>query len=303
MAHILRLRGHQQFHDPRGWGLFRLAHHRLARSPPPPSYVSLANLCPQQKEKLAKHLAPLPESQDWLDSLDGNMSFVQLEKGALDISKVCDNAQQVLRKLTSSTSPWEEVMQLVCEMHSIDQANCQWRQRPEWSFKTLSREEISTEPSATCHLPERVEIHRDLWMAYEWNYHRTSRIILHQQLIECLYQASTGSAELPTSFSEDEVTTWAEASMSTIRVLIDEVLSTVPQSLGDVDCLGQYIGGRSDAPRCQAIGAYLILWPIRVIKGPTSRATEPQRLRADDVFERIRECTGMKSHLGTLSSI
>jgi hypothetical protein len=29
MAHILRLRGHEQFHDPRGWGLFRLAHHRL----------------------------------------------------------------------------------------------------------------------------------------------------------------------------------------------------------------------------------------------------------------------------------
>jgi hypothetical protein len=29
MAHILRLRGHEQFYDPRGWGLFRLAHHRL----------------------------------------------------------------------------------------------------------------------------------------------------------------------------------------------------------------------------------------------------------------------------------
>lgn len=29
MAHILRLRGHAQFYDPRGWGLFRLAHHRL----------------------------------------------------------------------------------------------------------------------------------------------------------------------------------------------------------------------------------------------------------------------------------
>lgn len=29
MAHILRLRGHGQFHDARSWGLFRLAHHRV----------------------------------------------------------------------------------------------------------------------------------------------------------------------------------------------------------------------------------------------------------------------------------
>lgn len=29
MANILRLRGHAQFYDARGWGLFRLAHHRL----------------------------------------------------------------------------------------------------------------------------------------------------------------------------------------------------------------------------------------------------------------------------------
>ncbi|KAL2208374.1 hypothetical protein CC79DRAFT_567195 [Sarocladium strictum] len=29
MAHILRLRGYEQFHEPRGWGLFRVAHHRL----------------------------------------------------------------------------------------------------------------------------------------------------------------------------------------------------------------------------------------------------------------------------------
>lgn len=29
MAHILRLRGHDQFYDARSWGLFRLAHHRV----------------------------------------------------------------------------------------------------------------------------------------------------------------------------------------------------------------------------------------------------------------------------------
>lgn len=29
IAHILRLRGHEQFNDPRSWSLFRLAHHRI----------------------------------------------------------------------------------------------------------------------------------------------------------------------------------------------------------------------------------------------------------------------------------
>lgn len=28
MAHILRLRGPEQMHGPRGWSLFRLSHHR-----------------------------------------------------------------------------------------------------------------------------------------------------------------------------------------------------------------------------------------------------------------------------------
>jgi hypothetical protein len=31
MAHILRLRGHDQFHSPRGWGLFQIAHHRMVK--------------------------------------------------------------------------------------------------------------------------------------------------------------------------------------------------------------------------------------------------------------------------------
>ncbi|KAG9253963.1 uncharacterized protein F5Z01DRAFT_655617 [Emericellopsis atlantica] len=284
MAHILRLRGHHQFYEPRAWGLFRLAHHRL------------------QKERLAKHFSPLPESQDWINALDDDASFSRLEKGALRISEVCVKARMLLQQLTSYTSSSEEVLQLVREMYCLDQEVSEWRRRPEWSFKTVSRSEISSEAEVSNHLPERVEIHRDIWMAYEWNYHRTARLILHQQLLQCLEKLASSSSTIESGHLDSQIACWMERSVSTIHTLADQVLATVPQSLGNVNSLGQYRRNRTAQSSHRAIGAYLLLWPIRVIGSETSRAAERQIRSAVVVLDGIREHTGMKSHLGTLST-
>ena len=190
---------------------------------------------------------------------------------------------------------------MVKEMHDLDQVASTWRQGPSWAYKTIHRSEITQDRSIAHKLPEFVQLHRDVWIAYEWNYHRTARIILHEQLLECLdrlqsvYSGSQGPSPM-------DLCLLKEASISIIRALVDEVLFTVPQSLGDVDHEGNIMHTPSPGPNCQAVGGYFLLWSIKTIK-VTRSATEEQREVAKEVFERIRECTGMKSALGELSSI
>lgn len=189
-------------------------------------------------------------------------------------------------------------------MHTLDGETTKWRRRPEWSFKTIKTSDIVGYQRKNFHLPDFVQIHGDVWMAYEWNYHRTARILLHLQLLTCLTAIESDDAE----FLEEEtaeVMAWRDTSTFIVRALAEEVLSTVAQTFGDVDNLGRSTAGvyGADAPRCQAIGAYLMLWPAKIIKSEESVATAGQKKAARGVFERIRECTGMKRSLGSLSII
>lgn len=258
---------------------------------------------------MAKRLSPLPESQAWLDSLNSCSPFVQLEKGALLVSQVCERAREGMKQISSGSLPPAEFVSLVSEMYDIDEEISRWRQRPEWSFEVLAREDILSKEDISKSLPERVEIHRDIWMAYEWNYHRTGRILLHQQLLDCLrhfLRTSTpispfSDNQLP--FSNSDISHWISNSVTTIRTLIEDIFATVPQSFGDIDCLGIHQPSHNGPPRGRAIGSYLLLWPIRVIISETSEATREQKKRGEVVFDQIREHTGMKSHLGQLSNI
>lgn len=278
MAHILRLRGQEQFHDPRGWGLFRLAHHRL------------------QKQYLAKQLSPLPESQGWLDKLNDDMASVKLEKDGLAINQVCQQANQLLSSINAGDTEAHRLLDLIDEMLRLDQEATHWRKKPEWNFQSRARDEVLENRESNFWLPESIQLHPDLWMAYEWNYHRTARIILHQKLVACLEKVNTA---LP---SDSRVVSRTTESVSTVQSLAGEVLATVPQSFGDIDHLGRWHAG-SKAARWQAVGAYLLLWPIKIIKSRSALTTGSQKEDAQRVFERIRECTGIKSSLGALSEI
>ncbi|CZR51355.1 related to negative acting factor [Phialocephala subalpina] len=250
MAQILRLRGPDQIYSARGWSMFRLAHHRL------------------QKEQLALGQAPIAESQAWMDSLNEEIPDVRLEKHAFEISKISERARRLLKEI--ETAPDQT---LIKEMLKLDRVSTTWRNGPEWAFKTV--------PTPTGF----IQLHRDVWIAYEWNYHRTARIILHKQLLDCLERMD--SPEL------------TAASTGVIRGLTDEILSTVPQMMGDIDSDGRPMNNQILS---RGIGAYFLLWPIKVVKGASS-ATEEQRKAAQKVFERIRDYTGMKTALGEASSI
>ncbi|KAH0526071.1 hypothetical protein TsFJ059_009451 [Trichoderma semiorbis] len=283
MAQLLRLRGSDLVYNARGWSLFRLAHHRI------------------QKQRLAYHMSQIPETSDLLKGLNDNEPSVRLEKNADDILETCKRARTLLSLITAGGLPASTVVDMIKELHSSDQEAVSWRQTSQWSFTNIVVAERPDLSSAAHGITETIQLHPDVWMAYEWNYHRTARIIFLQQVLQC----STAALEAPDLEEVDEQTlntTIAECVLM-IQWLADEFLATVPQSLGSVDHMGRLHSSNDGLPRCRAIGGYLLLWPTRTIKAETSATSIDQKERAQRVYERIRECTGMKDLLGDKSII
>lgn len=252
----------------------------------------------QLKEQLAFKQTPLPESETWLDSLDQGVPHIRAEKDSHEIAKVCQRGRDLLASVhdaaeLSATKLWEMVQELL----TLDNTVTSWRDSPEWSYKTMDRKDLATDEKMRSTLPKRIELHPDVWMAYEWNYHRTARIILHEHLIDCLNRLIS---QLP---SNANILAHKQASIRNIRDLADQILSTVPLSLGDIDHVGRIINSSDQyTSKCRGIGGYFLLWPIKIIKS-TKSATEEQRMDAQRVFQRIRDCTGMKDVLGEKSNI
>ena len=194
----------------------------------------------------------------------------------------------------------EQTLSMVNEMLALDRAATTWRDNPVWRYKTISLFEITQDIEMISTCPEYVQLHHDVWIAYEWNYHRTARIILHEHILLCLGRLESICA-VGQEILLNDLRSLRQGSTTIVQGLVDEVLSTVPQSLGDIDHEGNIVD-KSRIPKCRGVGGYFLLWPIKISKN-THSATERQRCAAQRVFERIRECTGMKSALGDLSSI
>ncbi|CAJ2513949.1 Uu.00g020680.m01.CDS01 [Anthostomella pinea] len=247
MAQILRIRGHEQVHSPRGWSLFRLAHHRI------------------QKQQLAFNLPPLVESGHWIDQLNEDLPFVRLEKSALRISQTCERARKLQQTLSGGSLPVAQFLDVVNELLELDRETVRWRQTPRWSYTTLNVVDLPAFESSPRSLTNTIQLHADVWMAYEWNYHRTARIIAHKHLLKALETVLTSSDLDVTAI--DTLRVMSEQSTTAIHILADDILATVPQSLGDINHLGCMHDATSGPLRSRAIGGYLLLWPIKVIKG------------------------------------
>jgi hypothetical protein len=299
MKQILRLRGPHQMYGARGWSLFRLAHHRLVGSRHCHCVwlvIAESDLM-QQCQNLAFNQEPMAESELWLESLNEEIPFVQIEKHNFQISQTCQRANTLLNRLDITDSSVDEILAVVQEMRALDQESLTWRMGPEWEFKTINVLQLSQNPTILTQFPATVELHRDIWIAYEWNYHRTARIMLHQKTLQCLDRLPSGPE--PQSI---KVAQLKQESISIVQGLADQILATVPQTLGDIDCDGNVLSSSDRVPECRAIGAYFLLWPIKILKS-LAIASSQQRADAKEVFERIRQYTGMKATLQDLSNI
>ena len=183
-------------------------------------------------------------------------------------------------------------------MHELDQIATTWRKGPEWAYREIHYSDMNQDWTKFPNFPAYLQLHHDVWIAYEWNYHRTARMIMHEHLLECLSRLQNSQSGI----SPLELASTEQASLVIIRTLANEILSTVPQSLGDIDHQGNLTESSSSTPKARGLGAYFLLWPIKMIKALKHPTTEQKRV-AQAVFERIREYTGMKSTLGERSNI
>lgn len=243
----------------------------------------------------------IPETSNLLNELNGSEPSVRLEKNADDILETCKRAQTLLGLITAGGLPASTVVDMIKELHSSDQEAVSWRQTSQWSFTSIAVSERPDLSSAARGITETIQLHSDVWMAYEWNYHRTARVIFLQQLLQCS-RAALEAPDLEEAHEQRLHNTIAEC-IATIQWLADEFLSTVPQSLGDVNHMGRLHDSNDGPPRCRAIGGYLLLWPTRTVKAETSATSADQKERAQRVYEKIRACTGMKDLLGDKSII
>lgn len=230
----------------------------------------------------------------------------KLERDGQSISILCHRARQLLARISDTNAPPRtEALKLVKEMQQLDKEAAEWRQTPEWAYSIVPKPTHMDIPhDIYTLLPDGLQLHRDVWMAYEWNYHRAARMILHGQLLHCLGEVVAGieaESEVQVEISLD-LRTNMETSIAIVQMLAEEVLATVPQCFGDIDATGRPIE-KGKLPGCRAIGAYLLLWPIKIIKGVEAATSKQQKEVGGLVFERIRDCTGMKKNLGNLSII
>jgi len=246
-------------------------------------------------------MLPVPETTNWLDQLNDNEPYVRLEKNTNAISDTCQRARMLLEVINAGGLPASTIVDTINELHSLDQAVVTWRQSSEWSFTNLFLSERPDLEPAARGITDQIQLHPDIWMAYEWNYHRAARITFLEQVLKC----ANAALVIPDLDLVEEamLTDTIAESTATIQWLADEVFSTVPQTLGDVDAMGRAHNIKDGFPRCRAIGGYLLLWPIRISKAQESPTTQEQKQRARRVFGRIRDYTGMKATLGDKSII
>jgi len=195
------------------------------------------------------------------------------------------------------------MLELVQDARSLDDVAARWRDGPEWAFKTLDKWNVEGDAALIATFPASIQLHSDVWNAYEWNYHRTARIVMHMQLVACIRRAISIAA---LSSAPTDITRFSEAlehSTNLIRQLADDVFATVPQTFGEINHLGRVLRPDAESPKCRGVGGYLLLWPIKIIKSEQCCVTEQQRTAAITIFERIRDYTGMKAELGSLSMI
>ena len=243
-------------------------------------------------------LENLAVSEEWLDSLNEELPYVRIEKDNSQINKICSRARSLLKSLDNLEGDVYRLLDTIKEMHELDQIATTWRKGPEWAYREIYYSDMDQDWSKVPGFPAYVQLHHDVWIAYEWNYHRTGRMIMHEHLLECLGRLQNSQSGI----NPLELASTEQASLDIIWSLANEILSTVPQSLGDIDHQGNLNQSPSSTPKARGVGAYFLLWPIKMIKALKYPTTEQKRI-AQVVFERIREYTGMKSALGERSNI
>jgi hypothetical protein len=180
----------------------------------------------------------------WLEdgAIFGESGFpLELDRWTVNITRIQREAQALSPVPNPSTqnakfSVIPQLKDLIEEALNLDNEILLWTTRlePQWCYQTyvIDREALrATSYSGTIH------IYSSLSHAVVWNGYRTIRIILKSTLIKLLRQLETYHGHI----AELSI----QATMSSIRDLIDEVCTSIPFFEGDVKTISTGNDGKS----------------------------------------------------------
>jgi hypothetical protein len=123
-------------------------------------------------------------------------------------------------------------------------------------------------------------IYQGPWTTSIWNKHRAARIILHQTFLDVVSPVTTGS---DCNMFHSDNCDWSAVSRSIIQDMINDILASVPFSLGDIPTMYTTTSPKS-------VSGYFLIWSLQVIIRCTFASKEQQNDARSILLRVGRQC-------------
>jgi hypothetical protein len=275
VRHVLRARGDKQFFDRSGFSLWLVAHHRL------------------QARQVMLREGPYPEQIAWMRKLD--IDFLPLHI-SVDVQQM-NALAAAAKKLTLgsavarpiSSEKVELARQLAQAIEALISSIKSWTAMTTdvWRPKTIDPHymDVSSKfpiPHFTC--PQLLSYH-DIWLAYMWNFHAASQIVLRESLIDVINYTASGQMQEPGLEDMERI----QREQDAVNRLSSILIRSFPQLLGFThkDTRGPYLPAQG-----KMAGRYFSLFSMCVVQ--SARSTPPKHKQtASEVIEWINSTHGL----------
>lgn len=221
--HVLRARGEQQFHSEHSFALWRIAHHRL------------------MARQILQRSGPYPEQIEWLKNLNVNRPDLHISSDCLQMNVLCAAAKKLTDGQVGGTAgeKAQHAQQLIGAIRSLTNAMDGWTSHLKstaWGPRIVDVDRLLPPTEAVGHhsteryppLPQpHILRYQDNWLAYIWNFHSASQIVLRESLVDVIEYYSDIA-----DFEEPEYLEVATSQYDTVRSLSENIMESYPPLLG-----------------------------------------------------------------------
>lgn len=249
LFHVLRARGDSQLFNRRGFGIWRVAHHRL-----------------QMRQLLLKE-APHPDQEIWVSELNTTQPDIHIIGHVFEISKLVAQSDAMLRGVDVPDEALEVQVQNFYNRSVELMVDCAaWADGvPDtWKSQVIA---FGTAPSVPVFLPT-ISLHHDILLANSLNFHNSAMVMMRGAVIDVLQSPLSRHLAL----DEAAIAGAIADSVRAIHELSILLLQTMPQVIGMVDFQGRprrssrdLLGHRVGNGLCGYF-AMCALWTIRACK-------------------------------------
>lgn len=226
VRHVLTSRGNEQLYSSHSFALWRIAHHRLQ------ARQMMLRQGPDEMQKL------------WISKLDTARPDIHISADVLHMNILSAAVRRLIENKDNERLDWrEQATDLLTSIYDFLRSVEQWtahldaRWKPiEIDRSALIRPRSVTAEEATTLLPIEgpIRTFHDKWLAYMWNFHTASQIILRESLIE-LCQSCRDVASRQSLLESDNNAELIATQKNYVRRLSTTIVSILPSLLGFTD--------------------------------------------------------------------